>query len=108
MKVVLFFFLIGTHPTTPIHVPLGQIMKDIREVVCWYSLGIQLGIGISHLKQIETKYGGDVERCRIELIYTWLRNDSKSTLRRLAQAVEDTGGYANVAQTLRNYYHKGV
>ena len=83
-------------------------MKDIREVVCWYSLGIQLGIGISHLKQIETKYGGDVERCRIELIDFWLHNDSEPTLRRLAQAVEDTGDYANVAQTLRNYYHKGV
>ena len=77
-------------------------------MVCWYSLGIQLGIEIFHLKQIETKYGGDFERCRIELIDFWLHNDSEPTLRRLAQAVEDTGKYVNVAQTLRNYYHKGV
>ena len=72
----------------------------------WYSLGIQLGVEFSVLKRIEKDCTGDTERCKTEVIHFWLQNDSEPTWNRLARAVEDMGGYANVVQTLREN-HKG-
>ena len=70
----------------------------------WYCLGIYLGIPTSHLNQIEKNCGGDAERCKIEVIDFWLHNDPEPTWSKLAQAVEDMGGHANVVQTLRTSY----
>ena len=67
----------------------------------WYSLGIQLEIETSYLDQIEKNHSGDTERCKIEVIKYWLRNDQEPTRRKLAKAVEDMGGHAEVVQTLR-------
>ena len=72
----------------------------------WYSLGIQLGIESPVLKRIEKDCSGDTERCKTETIDIWLHNDSEPTWNRLASAVEDMGGHARVAQTLRAN-HKG-
>ena len=73
----------------------------------WYSLGIQLDISISYLDQIEKNYGGDTERCRIEVINFWLRNVQKFTWNKLARAVEGVGGHAKVVQTLKAN-HEGL
>ena len=73
----------------------------------WYSLGIQLGIGTSDLKRLEMNYGGDTERCKIEVIHFWLRRDPEATWNKLAQAVEDMGGHAKVVKTLRAN-HEGL
>ena len=62
---------------------------------------------MSHLECIEKNYGGDAERCKIEVIDFWLHNDPEPTQSKLAQAVEDMGGHANVVQTLRAHY-KGL
>ena len=83
---------------------LGQILRDIKEVTDWFCLGIYLGIPTSYLKHIEKNYVSNAERCRIEVIDYWLNNDPESTQNKLAQAVEDMGGYANVVQTLRARY----
>ena len=80
---------------------LGQIVGDTKEVKRWYTLGIQLGIKTSDLKEIEKNYGSDIERCRIEVIDYWLHNDPEATQGKLAQAVENLGGHADVVQTLR-------
>ena len=73
----------------------------------WYSLGIQLDIDTSYLDQIEKNYGGDAERCRIEVIKFWLRNVRKFTWNKLARAVEGVGGHAKVVQTLKAN-HEGL
>jgi len=83
---------------------LGQILRDTKEVTRWYALGIQLGIKTSDLKEIEKNCSSDSERCRIEVIDYWLNNDPEPTQSKLAQAVEDMGGHANVVQTLRASY----
>ena len=82
-------------------VTLKKILRDIKQVTSWYSLGIQLEIDTSYLDQIEKNYSSDTERCRIEVIKFWLRNDQEPTRNKLAQAVEDMGGHANVVHTLR-------
>ena len=80
---------------------LKQILKDTKEVTRWYTLGILLGIKTSDLKKIEKNCSSDTERCRIEVIDYWLHNDPEPIQSKLAQAVEDMGGHANVVQTLR-------
>ena len=83
---------------------LEQILRDTKEVTRWYALGIQLGIPASYLKHIEKNHSSNSERCRIEVICDWLNNDPEPTQSKLAQAVEDIGGHANVVQTLRASY----
>ena len=73
----------------------------------WYSLGIQLNIDTFYLDQIERNYGGDAERCKIEVIKFWLRNVTKFTWSKLARAVEGMGGHAKVVETLKAK-HKGL
>ena len=83
------------------------MLGDIKEVTGWYSLGIQLEIETSYLDQIEKNYGGDTERCKIEVIKFWVRNGQKPTMRKLAKAVEDMGGHTKVVETLRAN-HEGL
>lgn len=80
---------------------LKKFLKDTKEVTDWHSLGIQLEIPTSHLRHIEDNYGSNAKRCKMEVIDYWLHNDPEPTQSKLAQAVEDMGGHANVVQTLR-------
>ena len=100
----MYAFLIIDATATPIS--LKKILRDTKEVTDWHTLGIYLGVKSSILKRIEKNYSGDTERCKTEVIHFWLQNDSEPTWNRLARAVEDMGGYANVVQTLRAN-HKG-
>ena len=103
--VVTLDFWLGENPAIPFS--LKQILKDTKEVRSWYPLGIQLGIGTSDLKRIEIYYAGHPERCKIEVIDFWLRNDPEPTWNKLAHAVEDMGGHAYVVETLRAN-HEGL
>lgn len=98
-----YYLLIGPNHTAF----LKQALRDIKEVTSWYSLGIQLEVETSYLDHIKTNHGSDTEQCRIEVIKFWLRNDQEPTMKKLAQAVEDMGGHANVVQTLRAN-HEGL
>ena len=92
-----YYFQSGSnHPTT-----LKKFLNDTKEVTDWHSLGIQLEIPTSHLRHIEDNYGSNAKRCKMEVIDYWLQNDPEHTRSKLAQAVEDMGGHANVVQTLR-------
>ena len=103
--VVPLYFWSGKSPAIPIS--LKQILRDTKEVRSWYSLGIQLGIGTFDLKRLEMNYGGDTERCKIEVIDFWLRHDPEATWNKLARAVGDMGGHAKVVETLRAN-HEGL
>ena len=70
----------------------------------WYFLGVQLDIKPSDLRQIKNDCNGDAAQCKTEVLDFWLRNDQNPTWSKLAQAVEDMGGYGNVVQTLRANY----
>ena len=67
----------------------------------WFSVGIQLEIEFSVLKRISEDWKSDTERFKIEVINFWLCDDEDPSWSKLAQAVEDIGGYSNIVQTLR-------
>ena len=95
---VTILFCSGEDPAVPIS--LKQILKDTKEVTSWFFLGIHLDIPNAVLKQFEMQYIGDSERCKTEVIDVWLHNDPEPTWNKLAQAVEDMGGHANIVETL--------
>ena len=103
--VVPLYFWSGESPAIPMS--LKQILKDTKEVRSWFSLGIQLGIETSDLNAIERQFGGDTERCKVEVIEYWLRNAPEPTWNKLARAVEDMGGHSKVVETLRAN-HEGL
>jgi len=70
-------------------------------VTDWFSLGIQLDIEYSVLKRIREDCKSDTGQYKIEVINFWLCNDEKPSWSKLAQAVEDVGGYSNIVLTLR-------
>ena len=65
----------------------------------WFSLGIQLDIEYSVLKRISEDCKS--EQFKIEVIHRWLCNEKDPSWSKLAQAVEDIGGYSNIVLTLR-------
>ena len=58
----------------------------------WYSLGIQLGLLTTTLKEIEANHRGDVGRCLAECLESWLNNGDNCTWDSLEDALEKIGG----------------
>ena len=58
----------------------------------WYSLGIQLGLLTTTLKEIEANHRGDVGRCLTECLESWLNNGDHCTWDSLEDALEKIGG----------------
>ena len=66
----------------------------------WYPLGIQLKVPPAKLKEIETNYRGDIERCKLEAIGFWLDNTGDPSWGGLAKALQKIGGHARLVQSL--------
>ena len=46
---------------------------ELKDVIDWYTLGIQLEVPVRELKAIEAKYHGDINRCKQETLTVWLK-----------------------------------
>ena len=73
----------------------------------WHELGIQLEIPPATLNTIEYNYRHNVQRCMTDAITTWLQNTPDSSWAKLAEAVEAMGGYAVLAERLRQKTSQG-
>lgn len=61
-------------------------------------LGTYLNIKHAELKRIESQYGRDIERCKLEMVHHWKQNDPTANWRKLRQALHKRH-YADVAQS---------
>ena len=77
---------------------LKEIENELCEVKDWQSLGVQLGLKPSKLKEVHPT---SVKYCRIMVIAWWLQNAPEVSWEKLAQAVEAMGGHKTVATKLR-------
>ena len=73
----------------------------------WYQLGVQLEIPPAKLSTIESDHLRDAQRCMTEVIYWWLQNAPECSWAKLAEAVEAMGGYAVLAEKLRQKMSQG-
>lgn len=89
--------------TSPIGVStfLKEAECEMREMASvWYQLGLQLEIKTSILDQFEKNHTNDVRRCMTDVLIWWCRNTQEPSWRKLANAVELTGGYGNLVRRL--------
>ena len=93
--------------STPLTVK--EIQNELRELTAakWYQLGLQLEIPPATLSTIEIDYPHDAQRCLPEVINRWLRNTPECSWAKLAQAVEVMGGYAVLAEKLKQKTSQG-
>ena len=62
-------------------------MKAIRNVTNWFLLGIHLHMEQHDLRKIEVQYHYDIDRCKLEMISCWRRNDPTANWQKLRQAL---------------------
>ena len=63
-------------------------------------LGHSLKIEHTALKRIETQYGSDIERCKVEMVDHWLKVDVTASWEKLLQALRDRN-YNDVIRSFR-------
>ena len=99
-----FCFPVASTPLT-----VKDIYIELKEMTAaeWYRLGIQLGIRPDTLSTIEYNYPRDAQRCMTEVILWWLQNAPECSWAKLAEAVEAMGGYAALAERLRQKTSQG-
>lgn len=60
----------------------------------WKELGLALGLYMPTLEKIEQKQGSNVDRCKMDMLHSWLKKDDKverkggPTWRQLISALE--------------------
>ena len=88
---------------------LREIQNELNEMEAarWYQLGIQLGVPIAILSTIESDHPHDTQRRMTEVINWWFRNTPERSWAELAEAVEMMGGYAVLAERLRQRMSQG-
>lgn len=78
---------------------LRDIVAALQDITELHSLGLELNIDSSKLKEIERNHPGELNRQKTEVIEYWLRN-SDASWTTLANAVERMGGHARLAERL--------
>ena len=82
---------------------LREIENELSKVTAasWFSLGVQLGVGLEKLREIEKDHRQDAQRCKTEVLDWWLQNAPEISWNKLAQALEAMGGHATLVQNLK-------
>lgn len=58
-----------------------EVMKSIKSVSNWLSLGLELGLLYYTLKRIEKEHRGRTDECMIEMLAAWLQQEDNVSQR---------------------------
>ena len=73
---------------------VNQLVKTVSTVTDWHNLGLQLGLTMSQLKEIEQNLSYQIQglsRLRAEILNVWLRNSPNATWGDLITALRAIG-----------------
>ena len=56
---------------------LDDVCEMLSDCVDWFGLGVQLGLKYSRLREIEIERQRNVQRCRMDMIASWLGKEDK-------------------------------
>ena len=59
----------------------------LKSVLDWHSLGVHLDLKSHQLDTIEKNHHGDVERCKTEMLNSWLNNSTIPTWEAIVEAL---------------------
>ena len=80
-----------------------NILSALKEVVDWKSLGIQLHINLTKIKEIDINNRGQVADCRYDLVQFWLESDTSCSWKKLIDALSSCG-HVVLAEQLKTLY----
>ena len=69
---------------------MHNVVPEISEIVDWIQLGLQLGLKLPRLREIQANYH-TVEECRVNMIHWWLISTEEPTWEKLASAIARLG-----------------
>eukprot|EP00731_Ephydatia_muelleri_P002631 Em0001g2631a len=108
----LLLLLSGDVETNP--GPLGQhtedptftfknVIRALRPVIQWKSLGVELEISAAKIKEIDNNNRGQVAECKHDMVQFWLESDSSSSWRKLIDALI-SNDQSVLAEEIKNTY----
>ena len=89
----------GGHPAVIFNRP--NLLKWTEQIIHWRTLGHCLKVPIEMLDTIEEISGGDLSRCKTEVLHYWVKNDTTASWETLADVIENMGGYTSLVQDIR-------
>ena len=90
-------------PAIPATLTLKALTNELKSVLDWYSLGVNLDLKRYQLSEIESNHRGDDKRCRTEMLGCWLDNTTTPTWEAVAEALCLMEAHA-VADKIRRKY----
>jgi len=80
-----------------------KLSNELRSVSNWYQLGIKLGLQPCQLRQIEKEHLAEIERCKVEMLDLWQRNNPAATWRHIVTALKEMGELTTAERIQMNY-----
>lgn len=84
-----------------------KLSNELSSVSNWYQLGIKLGLQPYQLRQIEKEHPAEIERCKVEMLDLWQRNNPGATWRHIVTALKEMGELT-AAERIQMNYVKGA
>lgn len=82
---------------------MQKLSNELRSVSKWYQLGIKLGLQPYQLHQIEKEHPAEIERCKIEMLDLWQRNNPGATWSHIVTALKEMGELTTAEKIQMNY-----
>ena len=83
----------------------GILSSELKTVINWHQLGLNLGLPKHELDKIERDYQGN-DRQRLEMLDKWLQRTSNATWRDVVNPLKQMGENS-VAESIRQKYKGG-
>ena len=71
----------------PAEPTLKELKVALKSVSDWHSLGVQLNLKSHQLYTIDKNYHGDDERCKTEMLNSWLNNSTTPSWEAIVEAL---------------------
>lgn len=80
-----------------------NIIRALKPVVVWKTLGVELDISPTKMKEIDVNNRGQVEECKHDMIQFWMESDKSCSWERLIEALTMCDQLV-LAETIKNIY----
>ena len=80
-----------------------NIIRAIKPVVAWKTLGAELDISPTKMKEIDVNNRGQIEECKHDMIQFWMESDKSCSWERLIEALNMCDQLV-LAETIKNTY----
>ena len=80
-----------------------NVIRALRPVVQWKSLGVELEISAAKIKEIDNNNRGQVAECKHDMVQFWLESNSSSSWRKLIDALI-SNDQSVLAEEIKNTY----